>query len=160
MASVPAFSPQGPGPAAGERVLALSGTPQLSVWRRPSYARAQLARLSCSTIPKGLVASPALQPPPSDPRQMGIRMQPIAPCSSPSPPGLLPPLGRPKQPETGMAGPSGRATWASPEPASSQAGSTMAPFTRERSWPIWSPQGDVPGPGDNEWEVRNSGRAC
>lgn len=102
---------------------------------------AQLARLSRSSIPKGPVASPALQPPPSDPRQMGLRMQPLLGPSSqrqgwlPQPPRPPPSSGRPQQPETGVAGPSGGATWASPEPASSQAGPTMAPFTGERAGP-------------------------
>lgn len=87
--------------------------------------------------------------------------RPSSPYSSPSlltPPPSRP--GRPKQPEAGTAGlrASGRATCASPVPASSQADLTMAPFTRGRRWPLWSPRGDVPGPRGMEEEVRNSGR--
>ena len=94
---------------------------------------------------------PAPAPLPTSRLQPGLASAP--PLSSQSPSLLTPPppspASRPKQPETGMAGPRafGRATCASPAPASFQADLTMAPFTRERSWLPWSPRGDVPAPG-------------
>lgn len=91
MASVPCFSLQGSAGLARlprNRVLALSNTPQLSVWRRHSNARARLASPSSSKILKVLVARLALQPPLSDLRQMEIRVQRILGprCSRPGSP--------------------------------------------------------------------------
>lgn len=88
-------SPSRFGQATEERVLALSNTPQRSLGRRPRNARAQLASPSSSKILKVLVARLALQPPPSDPKQMEIRVQhvlgprcsrPGSPIEQPQPP--------------------------------------------------------------------------
>lgn len=86
-----------------------------------------------------------------------------------------------QQPETGMAAPAPKASsllWQAPaardrggwalwgshvgQPRACQLSgwSHNGSFHRGESWPIKSPQGDVPGPGDKEWEVRNSGRSC
>lgn len=162
MASVPGRFLQGPAGLAGplrNRVLALSITLWLSVWRRPQIYQSSAVKSFLLQGSEGSSRVFTLQPP-SAPRQIEIRTQHFSgptysrPNSLHSCPSLLTPpppspASRPKQPETGMAGPRafGRATCASPAPASFQADLTMAPFTRERSWLPWSPRGDVPAPG-------------
>lgn len=158
MASMPGFFLQGPAGLAGllrNRVLALSSTPWLSVCRRPQIYQGSAVMLFLLQGSEGssrVFYPPASFSPQADRNQNAAFLQglptagPVASIAAQASSHLLCP---PTQPETGMAGPRafGRATCASPAPASSQADLTMAPFTRERSWLPWSPRGDVPAPG-------------